>query len=544
MDFAFGSYSNDALKLANHRAAHQGVQHQNQISPLDPRPDDDVNLHVVTTSEAGMEHVAAYYTTDESTPGGSRGVAQNGDCIVFERTKTEWNALIWDYVSHWEAVIPAQPENTLVQYTISAWADNGQEIFADWPYAKDRVDHAAMVYFKILAQDAVFEPGTPDKPTIFNYHVDTVQKPSWADNAIIYHVFIDRFHPGNNKHWLQTEDMSKPFGGTLWGVCDNLDYIADLGANCIWLSPTWVSPSAHGYDVADYDRVEPRLGGEDALRAVIAGAHQRGIRVLLDMVCNHVSDEHPFFVDALHNINSPYREWFFIDDKYDNGYKGFFGVASMPELNLANPAARDWMVNTAEYWLREYDVDGYRLDYATGPDPNFWAHFRRACKAINPECLIFGEITEPSNILRRYVGRLDGCLDFPLNEAIRRTYGWKTWDDRRMASYLQSHTSYFSADFVMPGFLDNHDMDRFYFIAQGDGASQLAALSLLLKRPHPVILLYGTEVGVSQQHSANGATLDVIRSPMLWGDDQDKDLLEKTRALLTSRREMLDRPSS
>jgi len=339
-------------------------------------------------------------------------------------------------------------------------------------------------------------------------------------------VFIDRFYAGDGKHFQQSDDHNAVFGGTLWGVRDKLDYLADLRINCIWLSPVWATPSAHGYDTTDYRRVEPRIGGETALHAVIEGAHQRGIRVLLDMACNHVSNQHPYFVDALSNENSLYRDWFFIGDQYEHGYKGFFNVAIMPEVNLANAEARDWMVGNAEYWLREFNIDGYRLDYANGPGPNFWAFFRRACKAIKPDCLIFGEIIEPPSVLRQYAGRLDGCLDFPLNDALRRTFGWGTWTTAQLQTFINSHNAYFPPDFIMPTFVDNHDMDRFSHIAQNDNARLKQAIKAQMQQPKPVVIYYGCEVGLEQPLSTRDYDLSVSRVPMVWNNAQDADLLD------------------
>jgi len=447
MDFAFGTYSNDTLKFANHYAARSGIQHQHAITPLDPAPGEAVTVRIVTGGNSGIQQAALIYTTDESTPQGSRGTATNGVAVPFQPVRTEWDIITWDYVTHWQAVIPAQPDNTLVRYIISGWAstDEGSERYADWPNAYDQVQHAAMIYFKNIAEDKVFTPHDPAQPQVFTYHVDTLQPPDWAWKAVIYQVFIDRFFPGEGREWLQTEDMARPFGGTLWGVRDKLDYLADLGITCIWLSPTWATPSYHGYDITHYDQVEPRIGGEEALRAVIEGAHQRGMRVLLDMVCNHLSNDHPYFLDALNNPDSPYRDWFFFDAAYDHGFKSFFNVPTMPELNFANAQARDWMIGQAVRWLRDYDIDGYRLDYANGPGPDFWTYFRRACKAEKPDCLIFGEIIEPPSVLHRYSGRLDGCLDFSLNDGLRRTYGWGVWDEQQDADLLSFYTAQIEA---------------------------------------------------------------------------------------------------
>lgn len=536
MDFVFGKLINDELKLIYHRASRHGIQHLHQISPADPAPEDNVTVRVVSSGDFDIQQVALYYTSDGSIPQGSRGKSRNARVVKCKCVETVWDTLVWDYLRYWEAVIPAQPDQTTVNYAISAWHDAGEEIFADYPDAEERLRHATMRFFKSLPEDSVYEPEAQGTVPIFTYHVDRISAPDWAHDAIIYQIFLDRFCPGDGRDWLQTADLKGFCGGTLWGLRDQLDYLGDLGINCLWLSPTWKSPSCHGYDISDYDRVEPRLGGDDALRAVVDGAHRRGIRVLLDLVCNHISDRHPLFLDASKHRDSPYRDWFEFDERYNHGYRCFFNVETMPEVNLEHPAARDWMIANAVNCLRDFDVDGFRLDYANGAGPNFWAHFRPRVKAAKEDCLLLGEIIDTPDRLRLYQGRLDGCLDFPLNDALRQTFAWETWNSARFESFLHNHRSYFTGDFVNPSFLDSHDMDRFSYVVDHNSARLKRAFAAQTRLPNPPIIFYGTEVGLRQNESTRDKTLDVSRVPMVWDDRQDQDLLAFYRQRIRERK--------
>ena len=533
MDFIFGTLATDELKLVHHRAKRRGVQHAYDHTPRDPRPGEPVTIRVWVGPDVQADHVACYYTLDGSRPAGSRGVAHTGQVTRLEPVETVWDTLAWGYLAPWQGTLPPEADGTIVRYRIGAWVEDGPETFADWPDVQATAEAAASAFFTNQPLPETFKAGHP-AGTTFAYRVDTVTPPDWARQAVIYHIFVDRFYPGDGKPWLQTEDLMDFCGGTLWGVRDKLDYIADLGATCIWLSPIWVSPSHHGYDATDYDDVEPRLGGNDALRAVVEGAHARGIRVLLDMACNHISSEHPIFIEAL--AAGPYRAWFYFDES-EIGYRTFFGTPTLPQLNLDHPDARAWMIGIARYWLRTFGIDGYRLDYANGPNPDFWVDFLAACKAEKPDCFCFGEVVDAPDVQRQYVGRLDGVLDFHLGHMLRKTYGWKTASETELETFAARQRAYFPAGFLMPTFLDNHDMDRFLFIAGGDTNALRRAAAFQMAQPGPPIIYYGTEVGLSQAVSTQGGVgLHVSRTPMLWGSAQDTELLAYYKQLIRARR--------
>lgn len=540
MDFIFGTLATDELKLVHHRVARRGVQHNHLISPRDPQPGDAVTITVRTGADLAIDRVACYYTLDGSVPDGQKGAVRNSSGGVLELIRHDlvWDTLAWGYVSIWQGRLPALPNGAIVRYKIGAWSDaNGSdEIFGDWPEFKATTERAAAAFFR--GEPLPDDPAPAQtEPDIFTFHVDTFTVPQWAKNAVIYEIFVERFYPGDGREWLNAKSLEDYYGGTLWGVRDKMDYIADLGVTCIWLTPTFPSPTYHGYDPSDYLHVEPRLGGDESLHAVVEAAHACGIRVLLDLVCNHVSYQHPYFVDALNSAASPYREWFTFGDNYAPlGYKTFFGVESMPYINLKNDAARAWMVDIARYWLREFDVDGYRLDHANGPGPDFWSEFWTACKQVKPASFCFGEVVEAPDILQQYVGRLDGLLDFMMEDALRKTFAYKTWTEDEFERFIAQHYAYFPQNFAMPTFLDNHDMDRFLFAANGDVDALKRAAAAQMRLPQPPIIYYGTEVGLNQNKGKGNFGLEVSRLPMPWGDAQNHDLLAFYKRIIAERR--------
>lgn len=533
-DFIFSTFATDELKLVHHRTARRGLQHGHDLSPCDPDPGQPVTITVYVGPDLAADHVACYYTLDGSQPTGERGVASNGQVLMLERVEIIWDTLVWGYLTKWQGALPAQSEGTVVRYRIGAWAGGGSEIFANWPEVKTKTGQAAVALSRGQSVlDAL--PDNSGRGHTFTYYVDRLGPPAWARRAVIYHVFVDRFYPGDGRDWLQTSDLRGFCGGSLWGIVDKLDYIAELGANCLWLSPIFVSPSHHGYDTTDFYHVEPRLGGDEALHLLVDEAHRWGMRILLDLACNHVSDRHPIFQAARSDPTSPYRDWFTFDDSVIS-YRTFFNVPSMPQVNVANPAARRWLIDVARFWLREFDVDGYRLDYADGPGPDFWSDFWAACKAEKPDCFCFGEAVSTPAIQRLYTGRLDGCLDFHVADALRRTFALGQWSEAEFERFLARHQAFFPEAFVMPTFLDNHDMDRFLYVAGGDREKVRRAATTQMRLPGPPIIYYGTEVGLSQTGSTReGHGLHVSRVPMVWGEEQDQELLAYYRAAIQDR---------
>ncbi len=536
----FGAFASDELKTVHARARARGLRHGARIAPQDPLPGEQVTLSATVGPDLSLDHLVCYYTVDGREPVGSRGTARVGRAAPLEKTAVEWHLFLWGYLDRWQVTLPAQPDGTTVRYRIGGWWESDdREVWADWPPVQEHIDWATAAFFTDGSISDLVLRATPSDEggRTFAYSVDRLEPPQWAREAVVYQVFVDRFNPGAGRAFKTPDSLRGFFGGTLRGVTQKLDYIADLGATCIWLSPVFASPTHHGYDVTDYYTVDPRWGTNDDLRQLVRQAHRREVRVILDLVCNHVSFQHPFFREALANPASPYRDWFAFGASYPHGYRTYFNVARMPRLNTDHPAVREHLIDAARYWLTAYDVDGFRLDHASGPSYGFWSQFWTACKAVKPECWCFGEVAEPPMAVYPYQGRLDGCLDFYLCDLLRRTCADGTLDLEDLAREVSRHEQFFLPGFDRPSFLDNHDMDRFLYLTEGeDRQMRLAALIQMTLRGQPIIY-YGTEVGLSQKQSKDaGEGSDEARLPMLWGDDQDRGLLSWYRDLIAARR--------
>ncbi len=451
-----------------------------------------------------MEKIECVLMLPETAPTSSRGQA----AYPFQRTNMEWDLLNWQYLQSWQVTLPPQPDKSIVRYRIKATPADGSE------------------------------PIWADDGEIFSYYVGSSEPPAWSREAIVYQIFPDRFYPGNGRSWNSVQSLNDIYGGTLRGIIDKLDYIAEMGFNTIWINPFFPDESHHGYHATDYFSVNPRLGTMDDIRELVEAAHSKGIRLLLDFVANHWGSQHHSFQEAIRDPNSPYIDWYnWID--YPHDYETFFGVMDLPQVNVNHPGVRQYLMDSLRFWLGEVGFDGLRLDYALGPTHDFWTKLRATVKQINPDAWVFGEVVETPTTVLSYEGRLDGCLDFSLAQALRDTFALQRTTVSEFASFLVKHERFFPENFSRPSFLDNHDMNRFYFCTGHNLQKlKLAALCQFTLAGPPIVYI-GSEVGVQQQMGMSeegSAGMEENRQPMLWGDEQDADLRDYFHWLIQFRK--------
>ena len=344
--------------------------------------------------------------------------------------------------------------------------------------------------------------------------------PAWTHGGVCYEIFVRSFFDSNGDGI-----------GDLNGVIAKLDYVNGLGVNCIWLMPVAASPSYHGYDVSDYYRVEPAYGSNDDFKRLVTQAHRRGIQVLVDMVLNHSSSEHPYFQAALRDTTSPYRPWYRfaptargkdwhhspVRDEY---YYGLFW-SGMPDLNYETPAVREEAKKIATFWLRDMGVDGFRLDavpylveqgdcVSGCPGTHALLHeYAQHIDSVKPGAYTVGEAWGSiDQMLPYYPDQLTAYFGFELSDSLIAAVR-----SGRAAGLL---TPYFRLQDTLPSyrwapFLSNHDQTRTLTQLNGDvGRARLAA-TLLLTLPGLPFIYYGEEIGMT------GDKPDPrLRTPMQW----------------------------
>lgn len=381
--------------------------------------------------------------------------------------------------------------------------------------------------------------GTPTRADYFqlpfNHRADRFAAPAWTRDAVVYNIFPDSFAAGKR---LAPNGAPPCRGGTVRGVTENLDYIASLGFNCIYLNPIFAARSYHRYDTLDYYRIDPHMGAEDDLRDLVRRAHALGIRVILDGVFNHVSSDHPFFRDVLEKgRTSRYYSCFYALPETPRlpaagelpGYTCFSYVADMPKTNTADPFLRQYFCDVGAYWVRKFDVDGWRLDVANELDDGFLRAFRASVKAAKSDALIVGEVWENA---AHYLGgdMLDSAMNYDFRRYCRRFFAEQTVDaetfDTNVSTLLLRYNE--NALFAQLNLLDSHDVSRFLSLCGGKTERMELAVLLQMTFPGMPCVFYGDEKGLC------GESEPEYRRPMAW--DASSPLEEVYRRMIALRK--------
>ena len=357
----------------------------------------------------------------------------------------------------------------------------------------------------------------------------------WWNDRVFYEIFVRSFY-----------DSDGDGIGDLRGVIEKLDYLNDgdstttddLGITGIWLMPIAESPSYHGYDVVDYRTVEQDYGTNEDFRLLVEEAHARGIAVIVDLVVNHTSDQHPWFL-ASQAGDPAYRNWYIWTNEnpaypgpwgqqvwHQDGDRYYYGVfwSGMPDLNYNLPPVTAEMYDIARFWLEEMGADGFRLDAIryileegraqadTRSTLTWLANFDDFIDSVKPDALTVGEIWTTSIAVARYVerGAVDMGFDFDLAGAMLSS---ASSGDRTAAMRAQAQAIKFFPPGQYAAFLTNHDQPRVMTHLLGDEGAARVAATLLLTNPGVSFIYYGEEIGMT-----GGKPDECIRTPMQWDD--------------------------
>ena len=373
----------------------------------------------------------------------------------------------------------------------------------------------------------------------------TVTVTNTGNSRVFYHIFVGSFSDSNNDGF-----------GDLRGIIDRMDYINDgddnsglsLGAEGIWLSPIFVSPSYHKYDTSDYYTIDPKFGTEQDLKDLIDICHKRNVKLILDLVVNHTAPGHAWFeafaeAHRTGDTESEYYDFYSWSAEPEAGktYQAIPGTneyyecnfsGAMPELNFDNDAVRQAMVDVAKYYL-DLGVDGFRFDaakyiyYGEGkPNTDFWDWYMGELRAIKPDIYSVAEVWDGDGVTFPYFSSTN-CFNFSMAQSGGRIAETaKAGDVDAFTKYVDSYLESIHAinpEANMVTFIANHDTDRAAgFVPVSNGQAKVAA-NLSILQPGTTFVYYGEEIGM--KGSRGGANPDANRRlAMNWGDgDTVKD---------------------
>ncbi len=348
---------------------------------------------------------------------------------------------------------------------------------------------------------------------------------NWWNEAVFYEIFVRSFY-----------DTDGNGIGDFNGITQKLDYLESLGITAIWLMPIHPSPSYHGYDVVNYYNVNYEYGTMDDFKNLLNEAHKRDIKIIIDLVLNHTSSQHPWFKGANSDPNSQYHDYYVWsetgegDGGWHQGNQGYyFGLfwEGMPDLNYNNPQVTADMLKVTDYWLTEIGVDGFRVDAAkhlieadgkreNTPATHEWLKgFYTAYKQQNPQAYTIGEVFGAgSSTIKSYTGdQLDHIFNFEMSSGFVNSVNGGANSGVTSAFKFAFQDM---PDFNYATFLTNHDQNRVMSVFNGDVGKAKAAATLLLTSPGTPFIYFGEEIGMTGKKPDED-----IRVPMQWSNTEN-----------------------
>lgn len=386
------------------------------------------------------------------------------------------------------------------------------------------------------------------------HQIDRIKTPEWVKKTIWYQIFPERFANGNSENdpqgtlpWGSTLPTRENFfGGDIQGITQKLDYLKDLGINGIYLCPIFTASSNHKYDTIDYFNIDPCFGTKEDFKRLVDEAHARGMRVMLDAVFNHMGDFSMQWQDVVkYGKESRFADWFHIKEfpvsyketennefATDITYEVFANTPHMPKLNTANPEVVDYLLNIATYWIKQFDIDAWRLDVANEIDHHFWQKFYQATHELKSDFYVVGEVWHSA---QEWVGHkeFDAAMNYPYTESLIQGVISQDISLSQMISMLNEQLMLYrdQTNQVMLNSLDTHDTVRLLRLCNENKDLARQALALMFLQPGSPCIYYGTEIGMTGGFDPDN------RRCMIWDESkQDMKMYNFVKELINFRK--------
>lgn len=386
-------------------------------------------------------------------------------------------------------------------------------------------------------------------------HEDLHHTPSWVKDTVWYQIFPDRFysfHKNSNLKWGKLPVHNNEFyGGDLKGITEKLDYLKDLGINGIYFTPIFKAHTAHKYDTEDYYLIDPQFGTNEDFKMLVDKAHEKGIKVMLDGVFNHCGYEHPFFQDVIKNgEESKYKDCFYIEKfpvvnfplnsqnkpinyhRIKLNFLTFAFTPHMPKWNTSNPIVQEHLLGVIKYWIKNYDIDGWRLDVSNEISHDFLRQIKKVSREAKADTFILGENWD-SSYPWLMGDQMDSVMNYDLSYPL-----WKYLEGKiDLVKFKDIVTDYLAQTpknvmenmFNLVGSHDTIRIKRRF--KDNPSFVKLAYLFMFLSAGAPNIY-YGDEIGMTGEHDPDN------RRCMLWDkNDWDKDFYLFTKKLIQLRKQ-------
>lgn len=368
------------------------------------------------------------------------------------------------------------------------------------------------------------------------------ERPEWVKSSIAYQIFVDRFYRAdipqkkNDRRiesWGGLPDREAFYGGNLAGIREKLDYLQSLNIDLLYLTPIFLSTTNHRYDTVNYRQIDPMVGTNAEFAEFVKELHKRGMRIILDGVFNHTGDQFPAFLDAKEKgRQSAFWDWYLINEDPISvdpaNYQTCGGCAYLPKLNILRPEVSQFVLDIATYWIREYDIDGWRLDCSFKIPYEFWRSFHQTVKACRSDAYLVGEVWREA---KPWVDNqvFDGVTNYRLRELLIEFVVTNFLDAEDFGYELETLiNSHGDAAASMLNLLDSHDTCRILTTCGGDIDKLRLLFALLMTLPGIPMIYYGDEIGLA------GGNDPACRACMKWNKNDWSMLIYSWIEAMTS----------